>query len=750
MKKFLSLLLVFFLAFALFGCGHTHEFGEWVVVKEATETEEGLKERTCECGEKETEAIAKVEPTGPKWTFEGKTTELKEGFTSLDNQNANGAIDAEGYYEVANQKIKTKNVYKTFYQTEIGNEKLNYLKNTWTYNSEVYTNMVDGLVENDKYSNIVGAIAKGFKSVLNADGTQTWTFQLKEGVAWVDNATGEVYAEVTADDFVAGIKYVVDPFNASGTVGIVTGLIKGSAEYYDAMLEDLEKEELTDEQKEELWNTVGVKALDKYTVEYTLYQATPYFLSSLTYSPFLPVSQKYLDEVAGTDFGGTVNNILVNGAFRVTEHVFQSKIVYTKNDKYYDKEHVYVDTVELKFYEATNGPTTTREWFEAGYIDSFSVQQATDPEGMKKYVYGENNEGSIKNPVSELCNPVLSVGDATYIGYYNFARETYEYNNNDYIKTDVEKADTLKALLNVNFRKGFLYGLNVVEVLKRYNPTDPTQWLMRGYTNRELTAWDGLDYADYVDAVFNEKQGTTGVSLTGIKNGSDPVYNPTKAAEFFAAAKAELEGQVTFPIKIDVIGSMNAVVRAYEEAMYKSITEAANGLVKIQMNIAADETQDQEWGSITNNYDFSMWSGWGPDYADPQTFLQTFKIGGDMVEYLGFGKGTPENEALEKQVLGAYDELYQKAAVIVDGAKTKERYQAFAEAEYALIYEYAVIVPWLTQSGYSASVSKTIPYQAGRATYGLTSDKFKNVVVSETIITQEIRNAIVADYEANK
>ena len=41
--------------------GHTHAFGEWVTVKEATETEEGLKERTCECGEKETETIAKLE-----------------------------------------------------------------------------------------------------------------------------------------------------------------------------------------------------------------------------------------------------------------------------------------------------------------------------------------------------------------------------------------------------------------------------------------------------------------------------------------------------------------------------------------------------------------------------------------------------------------------------------------------------------------------------------------------------------------
>ena len=40
---------------------HTHAFGEWEVVKEATEQEEGLKERTCECGEKQTEKIEKLE-----------------------------------------------------------------------------------------------------------------------------------------------------------------------------------------------------------------------------------------------------------------------------------------------------------------------------------------------------------------------------------------------------------------------------------------------------------------------------------------------------------------------------------------------------------------------------------------------------------------------------------------------------------------------------------------------------------------
>ena len=52
-KRFLFVLM-FLTALLCVACGkHTHEFGEWVVVTEATEEAEGLKERVCECGEKE-------------------------------------------------------------------------------------------------------------------------------------------------------------------------------------------------------------------------------------------------------------------------------------------------------------------------------------------------------------------------------------------------------------------------------------------------------------------------------------------------------------------------------------------------------------------------------------------------------------------------------------------------------------------------------------------------------------------------
>lgn len=724
---------------------------------------------------------------GPKTEFKydaskPKNTELKEGYTSLDGEHENGPVDSEGYYTVGGKKIKTKNEYKTTYVTEIANYKLNYLTNTWTYNSEHYTNMVDGLVENDKYGNIKGALAKGYKQTSKGD-KDVWTFQLKEGVAWVDNETGKEYSEVVAQNFVDGIKYVLDPVNGSGTIGIVMGLIDGSAEYYQANLAIQAKEsaeakqkagqKLTDEEKEALefeitdevkeaakFESVGVKAISKYEVEYTLYTKTPYFLSSLTYSPFLPVDQDYLDEI-GTDFGQTVNYILVNGAFRVSEHIYGNKIVYTKNDKYYDIEHVYVDKVTKLFYGSSNTKDTARRWFERGDIDAFNVNlSGADAEGYKKYVAGEDGKGDVMNPASELCNPILSVGDSTFIGYFNFVRTAFEYNDNTLIKNDREKVATAAAVANKNFRKGFLYGLNIELILEHYNSARPYEWLMRGYTNRELVQfthnYDGVevsDYADVVDLVYNKKQGTTGVTLTGINQKGDPIFDEAKAKSYFAQAKKELieSGALTeadFPIKIDVIGSLDKIFNNYQLRMYNKLQAIADGVVEVHNNYPTDETQDTNWGSMINNFDFSMLSGWGPDYADPATFLHTMIVGGDLVEQLGFG--TAESAELEEKILGEYTKLYNKAAAITDSSKLADRYYAFAEAEYQLIYEDALIIPWLTQSGYVASVSRTIPWQAGRATYGLTSDKLKNVVVSDQIITKEIRNAITKAYQEGK
>ena len=155
-----------------------------------------------------------------------------------------------------------------------------------------------------------------------------------------------------------------------------------------------------------------------------------------------------------------------------------------------------------------------------------------------------------------------------------------------------------------------------------------------------------------------------------------------------------------------------------------------------------------------------MASGWGPDYADPNTFLHTMCIDGDMIQYSGlyskypFSTYLPSNihniDELTEAALGEYDALYRAGAAVTDPNKLKERFEKFALAEYNLIFESAIIVPWLSGNGYSASVAKTVPWQAGRAGYGLTGDKLKNVVVTDSAMTKAIRKDVTDEYNAGK
>ena len=564
-----------------------------------------------------------------------------DGFISLENLNANPAIAADGTYTVGagtENEISFPTGKKLRTTVSKDYETMNYLVSQWTYNSYHFCNMVDGLVENDKYGNIVGAVAESYKVETNADGDQVYTFKLKSAANWVDNKTGDKYADVVADDFVASAEYVLTPANGSATANILY-TIKNAAKFYAGQCE---------------FADVGVKAIDDHTLQYTLDGEVPYFLSSLTYAPFLPVNRAYLKS-QGTDFGLTENNILANGAFRITEHTAGSDpfFKYTKNASYYDAEHVYLDEVTRIGVPGSATVSWTREQYEAGNIDSFSVS-AKDEEGQAKYVLGddEENPGTIKNPAHPECNGILNVGDATYIGYFNVNRDFFEVNAKENKKSTAQKIATAHALSNKDFRKGVLYGLDIKYQLALYQGDEWYNYLMRGYTNRELCSFAGKDYADYVDDVFNKKQGLSGdaaVTLTGISNAErhpdkpDPIWDIAKSRAAFKAAKDALlaDGlkEKDFPIKVDIIGEMSSQVSVYQEYMFKAMEEdeEIGKIVDFVFNTPTSDDQDTDWGSVSNNYDFSMWSGWGPDYADPNTFLHTYAMeDGDMLVNLGF------------------------------------------------------------------------------------------------------------------
>lgn len=185
------------------------------------------------------------------------------------------------------------NSFRTLYSGEITT--LNYLVTTTTNEFSLLANMIDTLLEYDKYGQIKPSLAESWS--VSDDGL-VWTFKLRENATWV-TYEGTYVADVTAPDFVAAAKYILDDKNASNSADILISVLAGAEEYYDSTIPP-EEGEATPAPVD--FATVGVKALDKYTVEYTLSAPCPYFESMVVYVPFMPVYEPFLLE-KGDNFG---------------------------------------------------------------------------------------------------------------------------------------------------------------------------------------------------------------------------------------------------------------------------------------------------------------------------------------------------------------------------------------------------------------------------------------------------------------
>ena len=83
---------------------------------------------------------------------------------------------------------------------------MDYIAATRTTTSDVTSNLVDGLLENDQYGNFVPSLAEDW--TVSEDGL-TYTYKLRKDAKWY-TSEGEEYGAVTAQDFVTGIKHAVE------------------------------------------------------------------------------------------------------------------------------------------------------------------------------------------------------------------------------------------------------------------------------------------------------------------------------------------------------------------------------------------------------------------------------------------------------------------------------------------------------------------------------------------------------------
>ncbi|MEE1315015.1 MAG: peptide ABC transporter substrate-binding protein [Faecalimonas sp.] len=200
-----------------------------------------------------------------------------------------------------------------------------------------------------------GEIAEGQAEEWSAseDGL-TWTFKLRDGLKWSDGT------DLTAEDFVYSWRRVADPLTGAPYAETVLGMVKGYAELTAKVTEISDAAEAKGEpadfavpEIEALVEALGVKAVDEKTLEVTLAAPCTFFDSLAAFATLSPV-QKATIEANGDKWATSAETYVSNGAFNVTEWVPGSHIIVSKNENYWNKDAIKLDSIKFVLMEDAN------------------------------------------------------------------------------------------------------------------------------------------------------------------------------------------------------------------------------------------------------------------------------------------------------------------------------------------------------------------------------------------------------------
>lgn len=520
--------------------------------------------------------------------------------------------------------------------------------------SEAIVNTYDSLMEYDAFNVLQPALAKEY--TVSDDGL-TYTFTLRKGVKWV-NSKGQEVAEVKADDFVAGFQHMLDA--KGGLEYLVEGVIVNAAEY---------------NAKAVTFDKVGVKADGDYKVVYTLTEPKSYFTTMLGYNVFAPLCRSFYESQGGKfgsefnasdtayKYGKTHDNIAYCGPYRVTTNTAKSEIVFSKNESYWNKDGINLEKITWKY---NDGKDTLKAYNDtkAGTLDGAglnadSVTQAkTDTVGGKTY-FDEYH--------------YVSATDATAFGtFININRTAYANAQDGKLQTakdSAEQARTKAALSNVHFRRAIAMALDrtsynaqtvgaelaSVSLINSYTPgnfVSLKEDVTVSINGKDTTFKKGTYYGEIMQAQIDADQvkikvwDPTADGGAGSSAGFDGWYNAKNAMEELKLAMAELKKQGVDlekdgPIHLDLPAFISSQIYYNRAFSYKkSLATALGGYVTVDL---AGATTSGDWynaGYYTDfgyqaNYDLYDVSGWGPDYGDPSSYLDTLTEGGYMAKCLG-------------------------------------------------------------------------------------------------------------------
>lgn len=207
-------------------------------------------------------------------------------------------------------------------------ETIDPAKNTAVDGSTLINHAFEGLMKLDKEGNVIEGQAAKYE--VSEDKT-VYTFTLRDDAKWSD---GE---PVKAEDFVYAWQRLVNPDTAAD-YNYMIGMVVNANE----IMEGKKKPE-----------ELGIKALDEKTVEITLSTPTPYFLEICAFPAAYPVRKDIIEKNADT-WATAEDTYIGNGPYVLKSWEHQAKMVYVKNDNYYDVDKLGPDTINFVLMEDKN------------------------------------------------------------------------------------------------------------------------------------------------------------------------------------------------------------------------------------------------------------------------------------------------------------------------------------------------------------------------------------------------------------
>ena len=421
----------------------------------------------------------------------------------------------------------------------------------------------------------------------------TYTFHLRKN-KWSDGV------EVVASQYVDAVERVLNPELACA-YAFFTFPIKNAEKCYNGEVD---------------FSEVGVKAVDDYTLEFTLEAPEPFFIQKLAYTIFNPIRVDNIEKYGDT-YGTDATQVLSCGPFMVEEWTPNQDGILVKNPNYWDAENIFLDEVQLAEISET---ATQYQLFEAGQLDFVG--------GIGDYIKQWDEKAA--NGECQLM--------------------TRNAPSSQYMIFNTQENSPSGIMHNAKVRKAISYAL------------DSQAFIDSVYSGR-YTASYGLVTPNIV---VGDKEYRAEVEEPIKTEYEEYKNNPEKLQALLHEGLKEI-GKDTDDLKSITIQFLGYGESTIEKDMEQFVVQRIqdNLGVTVELNIVGDFGLAHS-AQLAGEFDLAV-QVWGADYNDPMTFIDVFRTGGEN----NYGKYSSEAfDAILAQLAEEQDnakriELYGEAEKIL-------------------------------------------------------------------------------------